>query len=156
MMTLTRRTALLAPGLLALSACQPPSLLVEVSGSPRAIRFSARRGEGPFGLFSRPAPIGAAAVRRWPWPRAYAENIVWEIRANSCELDLTTLQYGVVPASFEQTTPAQSLAANDVYAVEIQGCAYTNSPGVAFFKISNDGVHNLSPEEEERLFNATP
>jgi hypothetical protein len=127
---LTRRNALLAPGLLALVGCQPPSLRVEVSGSPGAIGFSASRGEGPFGLVPRPAPIGRASIQQWPGH--YLKSKVWEIvEVGGCQPNLTRIQYGVVPAGFEETTPAQPILPDRIYLADIEGCAFTNSPGIA-------------------------
>jgi len=93
-------------------------------------------------------------VSRWPGP--YADSVVWQIGSNACQPNLTRLQYGIVPEGFNEETPAQPLSPGVIYSVWIEGCAYLNSPGGAFFNISDNRVRRVDSEERERILNAAP
>ena len=79
---LTRRSALLIPGALAVSGCMPRAIEIEVSGTARAIEVAAFRCIGPFELFRVGAKI--AGVARWRAdgdPRAP----LWQEQRSQCE-----------------------------------------------------------------------
>ena len=138
---LTRRSALLIPCLLAVSACQPRMLDVRISGTAHAIQISARRASGLFGLFSSPAPMAKVSVTVWI---SGPQETVWEIAsAHPCQPNVFRLQYGIVPAGFEQSVPPQRLSAGVVYSVWVEGCVFS-SPGPGYFEIIGGRVRRLS------------
>lgn len=148
---LTRRNALLIPGVLALAGCQPPSLDVHLSGSLTDLKFSVSRRTGPLGLLPEFVPIVELTVEHWE-PSARGD-MAWEISGATCGNDVKRVQYGAAPASFVQVAPARPLRSSQIYLVRIDGCSASNSEGIEFFKFTNNRVRRVSNEDLDRVSN---
>mgnify|MGYP003597777362 CR=1 FL=1 len=126
---INRRSLLVLPGALALTACMPGALEIEVSGTSSAIDIAAFRRDGPFELFRSGAAIGSAVIWR---DDLGPQDPLWQLESSDCENWVRKLRY----------QPPQPLSAGVIYSVGVEDCGPSGGGG-AQFRIVGDRVQQF-------------
>lgn len=133
---LTRRTALLIPGALAIASCQRPTLHVDMIGPADAAWISAR-ASGWFGVLTGSVEIVGVTVHE---AEGWVETTkVWEIyRDRNRDEKVRRIQYGTLPAGFIQGLAPQTLSDEATYSVTV--ASSEGNEGFLYFAVANGRV----------------
>ncbi len=138
---INRRSLLVLPSALTVTACLPRALEVTVSGTAAAIEIAAFTRDGPFELFRSSTKIASLTVRRKD--DADPEAPLWRVQAREwCQNAVHRLQYGVLPSGFELISAAAPLTEGVDYSLAVEECGPSGGGG-AYFRLVDGNVQQF-------------